>query len=240
MKARTKKIRWLLITLLFGLLAAAGLTLALRHGDRIFAEADGVAAPTHTVVQQPHTALVAVTGAEDVLTAPAGAGRHWVVYGPYSNSRATLAPGHSGSPSNTASSADTAGAGHTTPTGGDTTDGFQPPSNHPVTSNTGHLPPNGSGELAYNGYAPLDCELPAGCGATGAGTRYVSRQPSGTSGTVPSLRNWNDDANPPPSDPQPKVITAPELDPATLAAAVTLLLGSLAVLRRRRPARATR
>ena len=238
MKARTKKTRWLLITLLFGLLAAAGLTLTLRHGAWNFAKANGGAAPPHPAVQQPHTALLAATGAKHVFTAPAGAGRRWVVYSPYSNSQAPVAPGHSDSQPNTASSAGAAWSGHSSTS--ESIGGTQPQVNHPVTSNTGHLPPNGASELAYNDYAPLDCELPAGCGATAGGTEYVSRQPSGTSGTVPSLRNSNDGASPPPSDPQPKIIPAPELDPATLAVAATLLLGSLAVLRRRRPARASR
>jgi hypothetical protein len=40
------------------------------------------------------------------------------------------------------------------------------------------------------------------------------------------------------SDPPPA--SAPELDAATLAGAVTLLLGALAILRGRRPARASR
>lgn len=248
MKARTRKIRWLLISLLFGLLAAAGLTLTLRHGVWIFAKAH-VVAPTPAAVEQLETPLVAANGAEHAFTAPDGAGRHWVAYSSYSDSQEPVAPGHSDAQSNTSSAAGTTSSGHSADAIGDAVGGTPPQDNHPVASNTDHPPPPAVGELPNGGYAALDCELPAGCGAPVGTTTYVTRQPSGTSGTVPSLHNSQDgtspptdDGNSPPSDPplKPSIIPAPELDPATLAAAVTLLLGSLAVLRSRRRAHATR
>lgn len=253
MKARTKKTRWLLIALLFGLLAAAGLTLTLRHGAPILAKATVAPGPVHTALQ-PNTALTASIGEGQTLTTPPGAHGHWAVDA-YSDSQPPVANNHSGSHSDTG--AGTSSNSGSADSAADPIPGARPQSNHPATSDTGHLPQNGgAGDFAYNGNAPLDCELPAGCGNS-AIISYVSRQPSGTSGVVPSLHNSqgsntnNDSDNPqgnndpgqvtdpPGQGATPPVASAPELDSATLAGAVTLLLGSLAILRGRRRARAT-
>ncbi|HVS76538.1 MAG TPA: hypothetical protein VHE11_06355 [Steroidobacteraceae bacterium] len=132
-------------------------------------------------------------------------------------------------------------------------------------SSSGASPPRqGAGDFAYDGYAPLDCELPAGCGASGAEVNMI-RTPSGTSGETPSAHNTGSSqqtggsgtqSNPdptsdntppgngsddPPQHSDPPVASAPELDPATLAGAATLLLGALAIVSgRRRRVRATR
>jgi hypothetical protein len=259
MKARNKKTRWLLLALLFGILAVAGLTLTRHHGAPSIAKANDTTAPRHTLLQQPVAALLAGIGGKHAPWAPAGAGRdEEPVASPHS--RVT---GPSGSPPHT-SNADPVGASSV---------GTQPRSNPPATSATNHLPQNGAGEFVYDGYAPLDCELPAGCGASGGTTGSVSHPPAETSGVLPFAHNPqgstpsdgsnpppNSGSNPPPNNsnnsgqgsgspgqktnppsqgPNPPVASAPELDPATLAGAVTLLLGSLAVIRSRR-VRATR
>jgi hypothetical protein len=236
MKARNNKTRWLLIALLFGFLAVAGVTLTRHHGAPTIAKANDTTAPTHTLLQQPVAALLAVIGGKHVPWAPAGAGRDdEPVASTYSNNPQPRVTGHSGSPSS-ASNADPAGG---------SSDGPQPQSNRPSTP-ANHLPQNGAGEFVQNGNAPLDCELPAGCGAGGGKPGSASHQRSGASGAVLFVHNSqgssppNDGSDPPTNDgSNPPVASAPELDPATLAGAVTLLLGSLAVLRSRR-VRATR
>ena len=252
MKARTKKTRWLLLALLFGLLAAAGLTLTRHHGRTVVA-ATVAPTPPHAVLPQPHAVLLAATGGKQTLWAAAGALRDEVVTAhthTYSNSRLPQQPGTSDTPSDTPNAV---GAGASDEATGPTGNPAKP-SNTPATAADGHLPQGGAGELASNGYVPLDCELPAGCGVAGS-PAIVSRQPSGTSGGLPGthdsgsvpggntnpgtpgqsndLPNSNSNGDPP-SNRDPPVAAAPELDPATLAGAVTLLLGSLALLRRRR------
>ena len=71
MKARTRKSRWLLIALLFGFLAAVGLTLARHHGAPTVAMAHGVTTP-HAVTPQPPLPLSASIGGEHTFAAPAG------------------------------------------------------------------------------------------------------------------------------------------------------------------------
>jgi hypothetical protein len=71
-----------------------------------------------------------------------------------------------------------------------------------------------------------------------SGSQGTDGTPQGNDGT-PQSNDTGQVADPPgqKSDvliSKPPVASAPELDPATLAAAVTLLLGSLAVLRGRR------
>lgn len=249
MKAKTKKTRWLLIALLVGFLAAAGLALSGHHGAPTVAKAKGATPPTHAVLAQPHANLVAAIGAKHAFWAPAGARPG---DGPtedtYSNSQAPLLTGHSGAPTNTPT-AIAGGWSHVAAgSAAASNNGTQPPSNHP--SATGHAPKDGAGEFAYNGYAPLDCELPAGCGGA-RGISTLAYQPSSTSGGMPGVHNsgtTTDNPNSgtpgqntvPPSDPlRSPVASAPELDSATLAGALTLLLGSLAVLLSRR-VRATR
>ena len=240
MKARTKTTRWLLLASLFGLLAAAGLTITRYYAEPTFAKANDTARPPHTVLQQLHAALRAAVGATPLFTAPAH--RHWAGYGTYSNTPAHGVIDRAGG---------TGSSNQTVASAGDPVVGTQPRSHRPVASNTSPAPQPGAGDYAYNGYPTLDCGLPAGCGAAAGGT-YVIRQISGTA-TMPSVHNSgatsdNDGSNPPGDNPasdppgqgaQPPVASAPELDPATLAGAVTLLLGALAVLRGRRRARAS-
>jgi len=249
MKARNRKSRWLLIGLLFGILATTGLFLTHRHGVRFITIASQPVPSKHTIVQQLHAALVAATSGKQTLTprvvAPSA---HEVVDSAYSNYPQNHTSDHSDSSSN----APTA-SGAVPPAVGGTNDAPQQ-NKHPATSTTGPTAPQ-DGQYAYNGYMPLDCGLPAGCGVGVGNTGYVTHQPSETVGTVPVAHNSqgssppNDGPNgsgpgsdPPGPGPNPSVTAAPELDPATLAAAITLLLGSLAVLRGRRvrPSRATR
>lgn len=257
MKARTKKTRWLLIALLFGFMAVAGLTF-LRHGPTITAQVSH-ATPAPAALQQPQTAPLASTGGRQPLYVPtAGGADEGSVSDAYSNSQRTPATGHSDAPANTA----TATSSNNSPAYSASVASNTPAqSSHPAASNTTQSPPSLANGYAYNGYAPLDCELPAGCGVPG-NVEYGSRQISVTSGGVAVVHDSQDsnpdngsspptDGNPPPGNnqnstppgqpdpPATHVASAPELDPATLAAAVTLLLGSLAVLRSRRRVRAT-
>lgn len=241
MKARKKKTRWLLIALLFGFLAVAGLMLT-RH--QTIAMVTDLAAPEGG----PHldAAPLASIGAEDVFTAPDGAPSHHEGFGGvHSNNPPPHVTDHAGSPSHASTGIGVTPGGHAAGLPAGTSAGTQPQGSPPHRG-TGIAPQPGAGEYAYNGFVPLDCELPAGCGAPGGNTGHGSRQPSGTSGVVPVAHNSqgssppNDGSDPPassdPSDPgsNPPLASAPELDPATLAGAVTLLLGALAVLRSRR------
>jgi hypothetical protein len=234
----------LAVALLSGLIATAGLALTHRHGAANVAKANGVATQALTVLQQAH-ALVASLAARYM---PASSGHaHRVVYTFDSNSQASGVIDRSGSQLH-----DSRGSSsQVSYTADNVAGGSQPQGNHPTTADTNHAPPTGAGQFAYNGYAPLYCGLPAGCGG-GTNVAYVTRDPSGTSGTVPSTHVWqgsstqNDDSSSPPntqqqSDPPGQtppgggsIASAPELDPATLAGAVTLLLGALAILRGRR------
>jgi hypothetical protein len=249
MKARTKKTRWLLLTLFFGLLAAAGFTLTRHRGVRFVSTASPVMPVKHTV-QQTHTALFASSGKQTAAAPAATPLAHELADGTYPDDLQSRVTGRSNSSSNVATTGDAPPA--TLPVGA-SSDGTQQ-SNAPASASSHPTPQNGAGWYAYNGYAPLGCELPAGCGVSSR-TGYVSHQPSLTGGTVPLAHNsqganppndgspTNDDNTPPQTGPGPgsnlSVAAAPELDPTTLGGAVTLLLGSLAVLRGRR-ARATR
>lgn len=252
MKARTKKTRWLLIALLVGFLAAAGLTF-LRHGPAITAQV-GHATPAPAALQQPQTAPLASAGGRQPLYVPTADGAdEGSVSDAYSNIKPTPATAHPDTPANTAAGT----SSNTPPAYSASTTPAQ--SSHPAASNTSQSPQkpaDPANGYAYNGYAPLDCELPAGCGVPG-NAAYGSREISVTSGGVAVVHD-SQDSNPqndsgpptggdpppgnnqnstPPGQPDPPathVASAPELDPATLAGAVTLLLGALAVLRGRR------
>jgi hypothetical protein len=256
MKARTKSTRWLLLTLLFGLMAAAGLALTHHHAAPTVAEAHAVAAPAHAA--PPKLALSAATAPADRV-APRfyGAAASSYSGGRLADPIADRADSH-------ADAASASGAGWGNHSAGQTDEAVGAPPSHPAPTDTHHAPAAGSGEYAYQGYAPLGCEMPAGCGAVGS-TGYVTRQTTGTSGGLglPAVHNTsgNDDSTPPPDNgsppsndsgqnppdtgtpgqkSDPPTVSAPELDAGTLAAALTLLLGALAILRGRRPARATR
>lgn len=258
MTARTKSTRWLLLTLLVGLLAAAGLALTYQHAKPTVAKVNAVVAPSH--IAPPRATLVASTDKARRI-APHF---HGIVASSYSDGQLTdPITNHSDSHSD-ASSAGDAGWGSHSAAQTDDSSGGPPPQNHPAPTDTQHVPPAGSGEYAHQGYVPLGCEVPAGCGAVGE-TGYVTRQTTGTSGVLglPAVHNssGNDDSTPPPDNgtPQnidsgqnppdtgtpgqqsnPPTVSAPELDAGTLAGALTLLLGALAILRGRRPARVNR
>ena len=263
MKARTKSTRWLLLTLLVGLMAAAGVALTWHHAAPAFARADAVAAPAHTALEPARATLIAATG----TTHRVAPHFHGIVASSYSNSRpADAITTHSDSHPDASAGSGGGGGDHAAePT--DDSVGGPPQHNHPATADHHPVAPPGSGDYAYQGYVPLGCEVPAGCGAVGD-TGYVTRQTSGTSGGLglPAVHNSqgstsdNDDSSPPPSNsgPQnndsgqnppgtgtgqksdPPAVSAPELDAGTLAAAITLLFGALAIVRGRRPARVRR
>lgn len=267
MKARTKKTRWLLIALLFGLLAAAGFTFTRHHAVRMITATNEVAAPKQPAL--PHAALLAANDATHAPGFPAAADSDdEVVAGTYFNTQQPDQTCQSDAQSDASAGGGIELISRVTGSSGGSNGGSQPQSNHPSASGNGNAPQTVGSLLAYNSYAPLDCELPAGCGANGTngGTGYAPRQPSGTSGGAPFARDsqggQTGDGSPPPNNntnPQTNqtndtgqgqdppggtdppgggskspVASAPELDPATLAGAVTLLLGSLAVLHRRR------
>jgi len=260
MKARTKTIRWLVVALLFGLVAAAGLALTYHHRVATLANATAVAPPAHTVLQ-PHAALLAAAGGAQSVPPEVP----WTAESSYSNSQP---PGTTTTRPDSHSNASAGNGGGSSSPSNDSTPGpvgAPQPQNHPATADTNHVPQAGAGDFANQIYAPLGCALPAGCGAVGG---YVTRQTSGTSGGLPAVHNSQgsnsgNDGSPPPGNgsPQtndsvqnppeqgsnppgkgsdPPTVSAPELDPATLAGALTLLLGALAILRGRRPARAGR
>jgi len=259
MKAATKKNRWLLVALLFGVLTAAGFTLAHHHGSRTVAKANDATAPKHTVRQQAHATVFAAIGGKHSFRAPAGVSPE-PLDTTYANTTQPSVAGHSGAPWNTASGASTR-TGWSIPANyaaGESGNSTPSPGNRPATSGTPLLQALANG-LAYN-YSPLDCELPAGCGAT-SGASSLTRQPSGTSAGTPFAHdsgstgdtggaggtggtnntggtgNTGNTSDPPANNPP---AAAPELDPGTLAAALTLLFGGLAMYRSRRRARATR
>jgi hypothetical protein len=264
MKARTKKTRWLLLALLFGLLAAAGLTFTYRHGVPTLAEANDVAAPVHAAPQPPHAALIAANVGAPTVTPHT----HRIVASSYVESETPDAtPSHSDSPSNPAARSGTGWANDAADHAGDSIGAPQTRS-HPAASGSNPGPQPGTGDFAYQPYEPLGCALPAGCGAVG-GSGNGTHQTSGTSGgppvqnsqgsnsgnDTPGVPTSNNNGSPqtndsgqtplgqgsePPGNGSDPPAAAPELDPATLAGALTLLLGALAILRGRRPARATR
>lgn len=278
MKARTRKTRWLLITLLLGFLAAAGVTFVLhQHPGRLLVSANGIVPADDTSVQQTEATAPAAFGDELPARAPVSAlprGDHYIA-GTYSNSAAR------GAGSGMADDAgplsipygDVASEGTNEPT--DTTVGpgsGTQPKTHGSASSSDTIPPAGSGEYAYGGAGGFGCGLP-GCGGGNSERIHTS----GSSGGTPSSHDsqgsdpQNDNPHPPPSnstqttdnsnpndpgsgnpgtdspgqsDPSSpgsghSVAAAPELDPATLAGALTLLLGALAIVRSRRRVRAT-
>lgn len=271
MKARTRKTRWLLITLLLGFLAAAGVTFVLhQYPGRLLVSAGGSVPADDTSLQQTDTTAPAAVGDELPAEIPATAdarGERDIDAGTYASSTQT----------------DAANDSDSIPTDGVTYDGTNQLANTTVgssggsqqqangSSSSGDTPPQapGSGYYASNAYMPLNCGALAGCG--GGGSSVIG--PSGPSGGTPSQHNsqgsgpQTDNSNPQtnnsgqttdnsnpndpgagnpgqksdPSDPGSgqTVAAAPELDPATLAGALTLLLGSLAIMLSRR-VRATR
>lgn len=245
MKARNKQTRWLLVGLLFGLLAATGLMtgLILTHhsGVRFVTAASQPVSPKHAIAQRLHALVAAIGGKRTLSYGAVAPSAHEIAHGAYSNDPQPRTNSHSDSSSNDVTAMTGAGP-QSAPVGG-TGDAPQR-TNAPAISSTDPTPSE-DGRYVYSGYVPLECGLPAGCGVVSGG--HVSHPPSLGVGTVPVARN-SQGSNPPDggpndpgqgSDPQnpapnPSVTAAPELDPATLAGAITLLLGSLAVLRGRR------
>lgn len=241
MKARNRKTRWLLVSLLFGFLAAMGMILTHHSRVGFVTTASQPVPPKQAMIQRLHAALVAAIGGKQTLLSPAiGPPAHELAHSAYSNDPQPDTSGHSDSSSN--ATAMTGASPQGMPVGG-TDDGPQQ-TNPSATSSTDPTAPE-DGRYVYSGYVPLECGLPAGCGVVSTG--HASHPPSTTVGTVPVAHD-SQGANPPeggPNDPgqssnppgpgsDSSVAAAPELDPATLAGAITLLLGSLAVLRGRR------
>ena len=232
--------RWLAVALLFGLMTAAGLALTYHHGVPTLVKADDAAAPAHAV-PLPHASVISATAGTHPITPHVfGAGA-----GSYSNSRT---PAAGTSPSGSHSNPATTGTDGSSRAAEPTADaiGAPQPQSHPAPSTASPVPQPGAGEYAGQFDPPLDCELPAGCGVPRS-VGYVIPQTSGTSGGLPAAHNSNSGqdppgqgSNPPGNGADPPAVSAPELDPATLAGAITLLLGSLALLRGRRRARAIR
>ena len=273
MKARTRKTPWLLITLLVGFLAAAGVALVLHHhSHRLLVSADGIVPPDDTPALQTDTTTPIAMDEEQPSENPTGAaGDHHLTAGKYSNSTQTDAANDSIAPTTAPDLATSTSTNQPTEPTVDSSGGSQPQSNRPSSGDTTSPPPaTGNGEFANAGYTPFGCGVAAGCG--GGGSEIV--RSSGSSGGTPSLHNSqgtgpqtdnsdpqtdnsgqptdNSDPNGPgsgnpgqksdPSNPgssQP-VAAAPELDSATLAGALTLLLGSLAIVRSRRVRATTR
>lgn len=266
MKARTKKTRWLLIALLFGFLATVGLIVTAHHGARTNIAAKVAPTPMHAVLPPPHVVLLGSTDGKHTLLTGVGPIPDDVKTAQTpSNTPQPHQGGQLSTPSDPSLTGGAAPGGDgAVPAGSPNVTGA--PNNSPSVA-TGQPLQAGAGELASNGYVPLDCELPAGCG--GVGTTASSRQPTVTAGGMPGAHDSGsvpgdgsgsqtkgsgtpgtpgqgsdppneDSSGDPPTIRDPPVASAPELDPATLAGAVTLLLGSLAVLRSRRRVRATR
>lgn len=260
MKARIKSNRWLPISLFVGLMAAAGLALTYHDGTATFAKANSAPTPTRTV--PPRLTLVAATGG----THTGKPHFYWVAESSHPNTRtAEVTTGHFDSHSNAASGGD-AGWGSHTYTKDDSV-GAPQPQNHPATAGSNHVPQRGAGDFANQIYAPQGCGLAAGCGIAGntgsvirqtSGTsgglpdvRNSQGPNAGNDGSSPPPNNGNQQTNdagqnppppgqgttPPGNGSNPPTVSAPELDPGTLAGAITLLLGCLAILRGRRPAR---
>lgn len=243
MKARIKTTRWLLISLLFGLLAAAGMILTHHSGVRFVTTASQPVSPKHIVMQKLHAALLAATGGKLTLATPVGTSpHHGLIDRRNSGDPQSQVTDHSDASSNVAT---TSGAGPQIAPVSNSGNGT-PAGNAPATSASSPTAQGDPGLYASNGYIPEECGLPAGCGG-GGNASSVTHPPSLTVGNVPVAHNSQDStppndgpsdpgqgSDPPGSGPNSPVAAAPELDPATLGGAITLLLGSLAVLRGRR------
>lgn len=273
MKARTRKTRWLLITLLLGFLAAAGVTFFLhQHSGRLLMSANGIVPADDTSLQQTDTTAPISIGDDLPVQGPARSGARgdgYAVADTYSSSARTAA-------ATDFDSTPYAAASYAVGPGG----GTQQQSEGPSGSGDTNAPAQraGGGYFANNGAVAFDCGGLPGCGAGGSGINggaYWSHHSQG-SGSGPQTNdpgpptgnpgqttntNPNDPgagdpgqksdppgsgSNPPGSGSDPNgpgsghsAAAAPELDPATLAGALTLLLGSLAIVGSRR-VRATR
>lgn len=266
MKPRTRKTRWLLMTLLLGVLAAAGVTFALhQHPVRFVVSTSGIVPGDDTSPQQTDTTAAVAIGDELSAQTPAPSDAHggdYSVAGTYSSSAETDAAKDS-------DSTPYGGASYTVGPGAGTQ---QQPSGPSSSSDTTGPQRAGGGYFANNGGMAFDCGGLPGCGAGGSGINggpYWAHHSQG-SGSDPKTNNPGPTANnpgqttdgsnpgdpgagdpgqksdPPGSGPDPSgpgsghsPAAAPELDPATLAGALTLLLGSLAIVGSRR-VRATR
>ncbi|HEX3843659.1 MAG TPA: hypothetical protein VHV80_04810 [Steroidobacteraceae bacterium] len=262
MKARIKTNRWLPVSLFLALMAAAGLALTFHDGVRTFAKANDTATPPHTVPS--HLTLVASLRG----THTGKPHFYWVAESSHPDIRTPeVTPRHFDSHSNASTGSDAGWGSHAYPADGSI--GAPQPQHHPATAGTHPVPQPGAGDFANQVYAPQGCGLAAGCGVAGntghvvrqtSGTSgglpavHNSQGPnSGNDGSSPppnyASPQTNDSGQDPPPPGQgttapgngsdPPTVSAPELDPGTLAGAITLLLGSLAILRGRRPARAS-
>jgi hypothetical protein len=272
MKARTRSQsrRWLLVLLLFGILATAGLTLTSLHHRA------GSSTEAHVPIASPDAgppsrlALLSAPGDSQKLATPVGRSDQSPQDEAYSNpAQVDTSPSLHTPPtqSNVPASSNPPGSGvrpaATDPTvlpGGAAAGLTQsaPPSH----SGPGGVSGAGDGDYAYLGGVPLVGGSGNAVSAT-AGVKPSSSSPAVVPPNPGSGQQRNNDSTsaqsndtatvPPPSgdtitppaqenassESDPNIASAPELDPATLTAALTLLLGSLAVLGSRR-ARAPR
>ena len=272
MKPRTRKTRWLLVTLLLGFLAAAGVTFAFhQHPLRFVVSTSGIVPADDTSLQQTDTTAPVAIGDELPVQTPAPSDAHgdgYTVAGTYSSSAETDAGKDS----------DSTPYGAASYTVGPSAGTQQQPSGPSSSGDTTSPQKAGGGYFANNGAMAFDCGGLPGCGAGGSGINggaYWAHQSQG-SGSGPQTNNPGPPANnpgqtdgskpgdpgagdpgqksdppgagsdPPGSGPDPSgpgsghsPAAAPELDPATLAGALTLLLGCLAIVGSRR-VRATR
>ena len=268
MKARTRKTRWLLITLVLGFLAAAGATFVLhQHSGRLLVSASGIVPAGDTPLQQTDT-TAPVSGGDDLpAQAPAASdarGDGYTVADTYSSTARTDA----------ANDFESTSYGEAAYTVGPR-DGTQQQTDGPSSSgDTATHAQGAGGYFANNGYMAFDCGGLPGCGAGGSGINGGAYWPhhSQGSGSGPQTNNSGPPTNNPgrttgnsnPGDPGAgdpgqksdpsgtgsdppgsgsdpsgpgsghSAAAAPELDPATLGGALTLLLGSLAVVGGRR------
>src|SRR6185312_3042420 len=108
MKARTRKTRWLLITLLLGFLAAAGVTFLLhQHPGSLLVSAGGIVPADDTSLQQTDATASPSIGDDESAQTPTAADPRgdYFIAGTDSNSTQTGAAGDSNSPATSAGGA---------------------------------------------------------------------------------------------------------------------------------------
>lgn len=249
-----------MVGLLVGCLAAAGLRLSLRrHPAPVLAKANDSASPKHGVPERSRGARAAPRLAKRTPSARSsvtpGRGLGGGVEGAYAHGTELRAISLSGAPPNESVPPGTGSSrpavdlpvgwsviaqtpGSQLPTGGrrplsqgDAVDlGY--PGSAQLGGFRGALPPIFVGGASVSVGVPQDVTEPSyDTTLQGTGQQADAGATPGTStGTNP--RSDNSDGSGEGSD--PPAVPAPELEPATLGAAMTLLLGSLAVLGSRR------
>lgn len=237
MKARRRKTRWLLVAALFGFLAVAGFALTHHHRGNIEAARYPLGPPQRPTLPRAPTPLLASLAGESTERVPS---ERVLEQAP------TVARPQSSPADEPTQDIQPHGAEVSRPSL-PVSRNFAPGAAAPVP-----LPRHGAGGFVYESSGPLGCELAAGCGAGSANINASSNQPNTPSnradppgGAGLSRGSGAADGSAPPagSGPAPGATdpfaSAPELDPTTLAGALTLLLGALLIVRSRR-ARAPR